>query len=68
MRTIKKGTIVTCFVCHTAVYRMAKDIKSGDSIEASQFADNGFGAPKNGDRTDCPNCGYDLYPSLLELM
>jgi hypothetical protein len=63
-RILPKGTVVTCLSCKNDIYKLASDVNLFDHIEASQFADNGYGVPKDGDRADCPVCGSNLIPTL----
>lgn len=58
----KKGQIIKCPWCHKEIYQFSKDIYYGDVRVASDvIAINNFKQPVDGETTDCPNCGKDLW-------
>jgi hypothetical protein len=65
---IKKGTEIKCAKCNNAIYITAKDINSGDPVEADQFEDIGFGLPESGEPAVCPVCDYPIIYTVGQLL
>jgi len=50
--------------CETPIYRVDRDLKNGDPIEAHEWhpVDESWPNPLNGMLMRCPNCGKQIHP------
>lgn len=64
----RRGDTLACHVCKFEVAELTRDLYLGAMIEASLFKSKSNQSIKNGDPTNCPKCGADLFPQGMPLI